>query len=432
MEACVIEKSHRSILARGKNVRVHLTSCNVKDCQKKATEQKGATIEMSCESDPAGQLKPAQAKLDPNNKKDNFKRFCKLLLGSGRDILAQVLQTCYVTTSKRSWSDGAGEEIAKDLDDYSQRKLGKTLMIRLRSESIEFWDMTLLTSLLIFNPGYIKDQEGVAAVEALRKERNDLAHSNILQEQEIENEEFNMRWNRVRLSLEALGKLFLKTEEQKLRDQIQRIAEEKLSDSNLDDLLSPLETVQSQMKAVEDQIQDIKVKADKAVTKSEVANFVRECMSSRAAITNVHELPQRFRLNNNESYILLSNAGSGGMGTVYVACKEGSDEKYALKICNNSNEDRRDREAVILQKLESVKHPNIVRFLGSSNMDKYQIIIMELVQGISLDVWLERKGLVSLADSKTIMLQLADGMSAVHSHNIAHRDLKPSNLMVDD
>ncbi|EKX48347.1 hypothetical protein GUITHDRAFT_46856, partial [Guillardia theta CCMP2712] len=133
-----------------------------------------------------------------------------------------------------------------------------------------------------------------------------------------------------------------------------------------------------------------------------------------------------------ESYMVLSTAGSGGMGTVYVASKEGSDDKYALKICNNSNESRKDREAVILEKLVSVKHPNIVRFLGSSYLDKRLIILMELVQGVSLDLWLQHKGIVSLQDAKTIMLQFADGMSAVHSHKIAHRDLKPSNLMIDD
>eukprot|EP00960_Hanusia_phi_P043637 756169-Hanusia_phi.AAC.2 len=433
LDACVIEKSCRPILARGTNVHVLVTSCILKDCKKQVKEQKGATIEISCENDTAGPLKAAEDKLHTNDKKDNFKRFCKLLLGSGRDILAQVLQTCYMTSSKVSWSDGVGERIAEELDDYSQRKLGKALMTKLRSEAIESWDMTLLTSLLIFNPGYIKDEEGVAAVETLRTERNELAHSNILQDQEIENGEFKIRWNRVRLALETLVHLFLnQTDKNKLTTQIQRIADEKLCDSNMDTLLSPLETVQSQMKDVADQIQDLKMKADRAVTKSEVAHFVRECMGNPAAVRYVHEFPQRISLSNNQSYILQSNAGSGGMGTVYVACKEGSEERFTLKICNSSDEDRRDREAVILQKLESVKHPNLVRFLGSSYLDKHVIILMELVQGISLEVWLERKGYVSLSDSKLMMLQMADGMSAVHSHNIAHRDLKPNNLMVDD
>eukprot|EP00960_Hanusia_phi_P055059 762854-Hanusia_phi.AAC.1 len=389
IDTCVIEECFCPILAQGDQLHVLVSSCQVRECQRPAESRSGAIIEMSTHS--AADFTPTHARPHTNSQQDNFKRFCKLLLGLGRDVLAQVLQACYKDASKKSWSQGAGEEIAKRLDDYSQRRLGKAMMAKLRSEGIESWDMTLLTSLLTFNPGYIKDEEGVAAVESLRKERNELAHSNTFHLQEMEQEEFDRRWKCVRLCLDVLISQFLPHDKLKLDEQIDAIAAD-----------------QSELRDVADQIH-----------------------GSRAALGIPHALQQRIALGN-EWFTLISKAGAGGMGAVYVASKDGTDDKYALKVCHNSDGDRQDREAVILQRLMSLKHPNIVRFLGSSYVNNRLFLLMELVQGVTLDVWLERKGLVSLKDSKKVMLQFADGMSAVHSHFIAHRDLKPSNLMLDD
>ena len=179
MSECIIEDSSRSILAEGARVHVLMRLCKVRGRQRREEGRSGAIIEkLGGLTDATDKAMPSQDQLVMSSRKDNFKRFCKLLLGLGRDVLARVLQACYLTACKTSWSDGAGADIALQMDDFTQRKLGKTMMTKLRSESIDSWDMTLLASLLVFNPGYIKDKEGKAAVEELRNERNELAHSN--------------------------------------------------------------------------------------------------------------------------------------------------------------------------------------------------------------------------------------------------------------
>eukprot|EP00960_Hanusia_phi_P048825 759189-Hanusia_phi.AAC.5 len=430
LDQCVIDGCACPILAQGEQVHVLARSCQVRNCERQEEKRGGAIIEMtSGPNEPARLQVPTQLNVDVNSKKDNFKRFCKLLLGSGRDILAKVLQTCYMSSSKKSWSDGAGEDIAKELDDFAQRRLGKPMLVKLRSEGIDKWDVTLLTHLLIASPGYIKKEEGKSAVEALRKERNELAHSNLFHVQEMENAEFIRRWARVKVALESLTSLFLQDQKQKLDDQIQAIAAEKLSDSTVDYWLSSLETIQGQVRDVADQVQGIKMKADKAVTMSVLTEALQQFRGNQDGLEN----PGLSRITlSDETYILGPSLGSGGQGAVYLAYKDETGEKFAMKICHAYDKDRQDREAVILERLMSLKHPNIVRFLGSSYVNKRLFLLMEYIQGISLDDWLDRRKTVTLADSKTLMLQFAGGMSAVHSYNVAHRDLKPSNLIVDD
>eukprot|EP00960_Hanusia_phi_P060082 764396-Hanusia_phi.AAC.2 len=347
---------------------------------------------------------PTRARLEEGSPHVNYLRFSKLLHGVGRDVLAQVVQACYTKTSKRSWSREAGAEIAKGLDDYSQRKLGKPLMTTLRSEGIERWDITLLTSLLIFDPGYIKNEQRVEAVEILRAQRNQLAHSSTSHLHELMQGEFNERWPLVRESLNVLISRYLE---------------------------------QDQQLKLNEQINAIEIAADQ----SDQDDVADEIDAGHKALGSPRTQQERISLGN-EWYTLLSKAGAGDMGTVHVARKDGTDERYALKICKNSGGLRQDRESVILDKLKALKHPNIVRFLGSSTVDGQLHLLMELIRGVSLDSWLKdqkRQGVVqgvvqgvSLVDAKKMMLQFADGMSAVHSYNIAHRDLKPSNLMLDE
>jgi serine/threonine-protein kinase len=138
--------------------------------------------------------------------------------------------------------------------------------------------------------------------------------------------------------------------------------------------------------------------------------------------------------------------GSGAMGTVFRAIHRGSGQRVALKMIsdvllgNETAVKRFEREAHILKQL---KHPNIVRLIGTGQYKKKTpFFIMEYVEGESLDIILERRsslaresnrerdGRFSWDEVVPLGQQLCEALQHAHARGIIHRDLKPSNLMI--
>jgi len=130
-----------------------------------------------------------------------------------------------------------------------------------------------------------------------------------------------------------------------------------------------------------------------------------------------------------------SELGSGAMGTVYKAryTKDGKVFPIALKIVsfgllgNESAMARFDREAAILKQL---RHPHIVRMVGSGRYQKTPFIAMEFVDGKSLEQILADRKRLNWEDVINYGKQLCSALQHAHDKGIIHRDLKPSNLMV--
>ena len=166
-------------------------------------------------------------------------------------------------------------------------------------------------------------------------------------------------------------------------------------------------------------------------------NLMMEELIMKNGDVDIDRLPQTVELSNKTSYFMTHRIGEGGMGTVFAA-RSADGSQVALKICEISGVDRGDREANILEKLVTLQHPNIVRFFDSARLNTRLVIVMELVKGQSLERWLDSKFTadgawpVTCDESKDIMLQLTNGVSAVHEMRIAHRDLKPANVMFDE
>src|SRR5438270_11548476 len=137
--------------------------------------------------------------------------------------------------------------------------------------------------------------------------------------------------------------------------------------------------------------------------------------------------------------------GSGAMGTVFRAINRETGQQVALKMIadillgNETAVKRFEREAKILKQL---KHPNIVRLIGTGRYKKTPFFIMEYVEGESLDVILERRsslareslrerdGRFSWQEVVQLGQQLCEALQHAHQRGIIHRDLKPSNLMI--
>ena len=132
---------------------------------------------------------------------------------------------------------------------------------------------------------------------------------------------------------------------------------------------------------------------------------------------------------------ILPCIGEGGMGAVYLAYQESQKRQVAVKVLSNKHAgdqaaiDRFYREA---KSGALLKHPNIVCNLaaGQDQTTNLHYLVMEYVDGPSVDALLEKHGRLSVGDAVYIILDIARGLEHVHSRNIVHRDIKPGNILI--
>jgi TolB-like protein len=134
------------------------------------------------------------------------------------------------------------------------------------------------------------------------------------------------------------------------------------------------------------------------------------------------------------SYKIVSLLGSGGMGEVYQAHDTKLARDVAIKVLpaafvNDAGRLARfQREA---RMLAALNHPNIATIHGLEQSDGVHYLVMELVEGRSLDRFIPEGGL-PVGQILEISGALADALAATHEKGIVHRDLKPANVIVTD
>ena len=82
------------------------------------------------------------------------------------------------------------------------------------------------------------------------------------------------------------------------------------------------------------------------------------------------------------------------------------------------------------QSVAGLSHPNIVNVYDVDEDENYNYIVMELVEGITLKKFIEKKGKLEVNEAVGIAVQIAQGMEAAHDNHIIHRDIKPQNILV--
>jgi eukaryotic-like serine/threonine-protein kinase len=131
-------------------------------------------------------------------------------------------------------------------------------------------------------------------------------------------------------------------------------------------------------------------------------------------------------------YEIQSPLGAGGMGEVYRALDTRLDRTVAVKILpahlsdNPEAKQRFEREA---RTVSSLNHPNICTLHDVGSQDGTSYLVMEHVQGETLDSRL-RKGPLPLKQALEYGLQICDALEKAHRAGIVHRDLKPGNVML--
>src|SRR2546422_6603408 len=131
-------------------------------------------------------------------------------------------------------------------------------------------------------------------------------------------------------------------------------------------------------------------------------------------------------------YEITAHLGSGGMGEVYQATDSKLGRSVAIKLLPAefaSDPERLSRFRREAQVLASLNHPNIAHIYGLEESGDTRCIVLELVEGETLQARIER-GAIPVDEALTIAKQIADALEAAHEKGVVHRDLKPGNVMI--
>ena len=145
-----------------------------------------------------------------------------------------------------------------------------------------------------------------------------------------------------------------------------------------------------------------------------------------------HKDPYIGRMLDNR-YEILERIGTGGMAVVYKAKCHRLNRLVAVKILKSDlaqDEDFRRRFNAESQAVAQLSHPNIVSVYDVSRGGDIEYIVMELIDGITLKQYMEKRGQLNWRESLHFITQIMRGLSHAHSRGIVHRDIKPQNVMV--
>lgn len=134
-----------------------------------------------------------------------------------------------------------------------------------------------------------------------------------------------------------------------------------------------------------------------------------------------------------DRFKIIRSLGRGGMGEIFLGEDMKLGKKVAIKcisgdaVRSGGAKARFRREAQAAARLD---HPNICKIFGTAEYDEKEFIIMQYVDGVTLDDLLKIKHL-SADKIIGIALQITDGMIAAQAQDIVHLDIKPANIMID-
>ena len=134
-----------------------------------------------------------------------------------------------------------------------------------------------------------------------------------------------------------------------------------------------------------------------------------------------------------DRYEILEKIGTGGMSDVYKAKDHKLNRFVAVKVLKqefSENANFVSKFRVEAQAAAGLMHPNIVNVYDVGEESGIYYIVMELVEGITLKKYIEKKARLSVKEAISIAIQVSMGIEAAHNNHIIHRDIKPQNIII--
>lgn len=127
-------------------------------------------------------------------------------------------------------------------------------------------------------------------------------------------------------------------------------------------------------------------------------------------------------------YQILDRLGAGGFGTVYLAMDRLLNRKVALKIPHHQG----DEQGLLLEPriMAALKHANIVELITVEKKDDTFFMVLEYVDGESLDKLIRRERTLAPARALEIAIDVCSAIGFAHVHQVIHRDLRPANILL--
>lgn len=134
-----------------------------------------------------------------------------------------------------------------------------------------------------------------------------------------------------------------------------------------------------------------------------------------------------------DRYEILEKIGTGGMSDVYKAKCHKLNRFVAVKVLKqefSENANFVSKFRIEAQAAAGLMHPNIVNVYDVGEENGIYYIVMELVEGITLKKYIEKKARISYKEAVSIAIQVSMGIEAAHNNHIIHRDIKPQNIII--
>lgn len=134
-----------------------------------------------------------------------------------------------------------------------------------------------------------------------------------------------------------------------------------------------------------------------------------------------------------DRYEILEKIGTGGMSDVYKAKCHKLNRFVAVKVLKqefSENANFVSKFQIEAQAAAGLMHSNIVNVYDVGEENGIYYIVMELVEGITLKKYIEKKAILTYKEAVSIAIQISMGIEAAHNNHIIHRDIKPQNIII--
>ena len=134
-----------------------------------------------------------------------------------------------------------------------------------------------------------------------------------------------------------------------------------------------------------------------------------------------------------DRYEILEKIGTGGMSDVYKAKDHKLNRFVAVKVLKqefSENANFVSKFRIEAQAAAGLMHPNIVNVYDVGEENGMYYFVMELVEGITLKKYIEKKARLSVKEAISIAIQVSMGIETAHNNHIIHRDIKPQNIII--